>query len=365
VGVLHEALLGQGHESLVVTAGRTSTRTVRRISQRPLGWFLKTALWARRAAKYDVVHCHGGEALPLLLVLTLLPKKARILTTFHGSYAGIGNAFRPYSLEGRAFARDWDSFVYRTAVSWGHRLIDWLTVRLSDEVNTISEALAQEVFGAEKGKHSRIIYYGLPNLPPAETDPAIKRVALFYAGAPGHRKRVNALPLILEHVREEVPNATLRIAGFDLDTQPELKSLFEERGLLPAVDCIGFQRSQDLPRYYRATDVVVIPSAYESMCRIKLEAMQCGTPVVATRAFGLADGIEDGKNGFLVHLDRPREMAKRCVEIILNPALRLRLGSAARKTFEARFRLEREVDEYVGLYEALLGSAGKDKGKAS
>ena len=352
---LHEALLADGHDSLVVTAGRASTATVRRIAPRPLAWFLKTACWARRAAQYDIVHCQGGEAAPLLLALAFLPRKARILTTFHVTYAGIGKAFRPYRLEGRRFAQDGRALVYRTVVAWGHRLIDWLTLRLSDEVNAISEALAGEMLRGAKARDVPVIYCGLSPLPSPGPDPGIAPVALFYAGAASHRKRVNALPFVLEHVRATVPEAKLRIAGFDLEAQPELKALFEERGLLPFVECVGVKESCALPAYYRAAQVVVVQSAYEGLPLVILEAMRCGTPVVATRVSGHAEAIEDGENGFLAPADDPRAMADRCVEILDDPALSQRLGRAAQQTFEARFRLEREVDAYLNLYRRLLG----------
>jgi D-inositol-3-phosphate glycosyltransferase len=55
-----------------------------------------------------------------------------------------------------------------------------------------------------------------------------------------------------------------------------------------------------LPLYYAATNFTVVPSRYESFGLVAIESMACGTPVVASRAGGLAYTVEDGRNGFLV-----------------------------------------------------------------
>lgn len=360
VANLHQAYLNAGHDSHVVTAGQTSTERVHRLDPKPFWAFLKLVHWAKFAAEADVVHCQGGEAVPLLLALALRRRRARILTTFHVSYRGIADSFRPYTVDGRRFAGGRKPWIYRHVVCTLHRVLDALTLRLSDAVNTISRASARDVLGDAKAAQAHIVYYGLHPLPNPDPRPDAPPVELFYAGLAGPRKRVHVLPFVLERVRRAVPDARLRIAGFELSEEPELEALFAEKGLRDAVECVGRKTAPELPPYYRAARCVLVPSAYEGLPFVILEAMQCGTPVVATRVSGHPEAIEDGVNGCLTDLDAPDQMADRCIALIRDSALRGRLGAAAAETIASRFNMARQVADYLALYRLLLGEEAGD-----
>ena len=346
---LHRALLDAGHESLVVTRGRRSEPTVRRIARSRLGWLLGSVLWARRAAGYDVVHTHQGEALPLMLLVAARRRRARLLTTFHVSYAGVSASLRPYRLEGRGFRGG--PWLYRTLVCWAHRAVDAVAARLADARVAITEWTAGELKATGAPESARVIRHGFAPLAlPVDAKPPVE---LLYVGLGGVRKRVNALAFVLERVRRALPDARLRIAGFELAQEPELRALLDELGLLDCVECVGPVASAALPAHYASAGVLVVPSAYEGLALVILEGMQCGLPPVATRVGGHAEAIEHGLNGFLVELDRPEQIAERCVEILRDPELRGRLGAAARRTVEERFGMQRHLREYLALYESL------------
>jgi glycosyltransferase involved in cell wall biosynthesis len=351
---LHEGLLRRGCESTVVTSGRGSGDSVRRIARTRLGWFLGTLRWVRRAAACDVVHCQSGEALPVVLALRLMPRRrARILATFHSSTLGILAAEGRYALEGRSFGDAFLSRLPRTALAWLHEAVDALTLRLVEGACVVCRASGNDLFGPTRGATIRVIYNGVADAPATQADVEPAPVELLYVGVARHCKRVNALPFVLRAVRREIPDAGLRIAGFELDEAPELRSLFEEFDLLPHVECLGRKASGELPAYYRAAGVLVVPSAYEGLPYVVLEAMQNGTPVVATHVSGHPEVIEDGRNGFLVDVDQPATLAARCVEILRDPELARRLAEAGRETIARRFGLERQIGEYLDYYETL------------
>jgi glycosyltransferase involved in cell wall biosynthesis len=352
---LHEGLLRRGHDSLVVTRGRGSGDGVRRIARSRLGWFLATALWARRAAGYDVVHFHSGEALPLLLALRLARRRrARVLVTLHVGAAQMARAERPYRLAGRRFGR---RRLRRRALLGLHRLVDRAALRLADAVTTAARATALDLVGPERAGSIDVIPNGVP--PPAEPPgPSAEPVELLYAGVAGDRKRVTALPFVLRRVRESVAGARLRIAGFDLDRDPDLAALFRATGTREAVDCVGPLARPDLAAHYRSARVLVLPAAYEGLPLVILEAMREGTPVVATRVGGNAEAVEDGVTGFLVGVDSPDEMAERCVAILRDPGLAARLGAAARARVRERFGLERQLEAYLERYRRLCSGGG-------
>jgi D-inositol-3-phosphate glycosyltransferase len=84
---------------------------------------------------------------------------------------------------------------------------------------------------------------------------------------------------------------------------PDLARVRDRAAALGVADGLIFrgpQPHETLPLYYAATDFTVVPSRYESFGLVAIESMACGTPVIASRAGGLAYTVEDGRNGFLV-----------------------------------------------------------------
>jgi D-inositol-3-phosphate glycosyltransferase len=113
------------------------------------------------------------------------------------------------------------------------------------------------------------------------------------------------------------------------DEMARLQTMREQAGVKDLVTFLG-KRSQDtLPYYYSAADAVVVPSFYESFGMVALEAMACGTPVVASQVGGLAFLVEDGVTGFTVPVDDPEALADRLTHLISDRELRSKLGEQA------------------------------------
>ena len=127
--------------------------------------------------------------------------------------------------------------------------------------------------------------------------------------------------------------ANLLIVGGSPEKDVELERLNTLADKLDISDIVTFTGSVDqkqLPNYYNAADVFVLPSWYESFGLAALEAMSCGTPVVVSRVGGLTTFVEHGKSGYLVPWRCPEAFA-RSLEILLeNPSLRKAMGNAAR-----------------------------------
>ncbi len=90
-----------------------------------------------------------------------------------------------------------------------------------------------------------------------------------------------------------------------------------------------------LPLYYNAADVCVVPSQYESFGLVALEAMACGTPVVASRVGGLPTIIQHGSTGYLKSWRCPETFANSVEMIIKNPLLQTTMGVKARERAES------------------------------
>jgi D-inositol-3-phosphate glycosyltransferase len=119
------------------------------------------------------------------------------------------------------------------------------------------------------------------------------------------------------------PDATQEILTSEM---ARLQSLVSELGIKDLVLFLGKRNQEMLPYYYSAADVVVMPSHYESFGMVALEAMACGTPVVASQVGGLAFLVKDGVTGFVIPDNEPNLLAERLVDLISNPDLQHQLG---------------------------------------
>jgi D-inositol-3-phosphate glycosyltransferase len=108
-----------------------------------------------------------------------------------------------------------------------------------------------------------------------------------------------------------------------------IHDLHHQFGVSDIVTFLG-KRSQDtLPYYYSAAEAVVLPSHYESFGMVALEAMACGTPVVASQVGGLAFLVQDGETGFTVPVSEPHALADRLCTLIIDQDLRRKMGVQA------------------------------------
>jgi len=123
--------------------------------------------------------------------------------------------------------------------------------------------------------------------------------------------------------------------------------------LLDRIDFVGSVPHADLPTYYRAADVVAVPSFYESFGLVAVEAMACGTPVVASRAGGLAFTVDDGQTGYLVPHNDPDALAARLYAVLTDTPLRARLGAQATVAAQ-RFAWPVVASRVVHVYDRLI-----------
>jgi D-inositol-3-phosphate glycosyltransferase len=156
-------------------------------------------------------------------------------------------------------------------------------------------------------------------------------------------------------------SACLALIGGDADVSPEmmdaemtrLKALPVVRELGTKVRFLGKRDQDTLPYYYSSADVVVVPSEYESFGMVALEAMACGTPVVASETGGLAFLIRDGETGFHVPAGNPEALVERMGELLLNRELRQKLGYQA-SVYAKTFDWSLITDQILELYSTLV-----------
>jgi D-inositol-3-phosphate glycosyltransferase len=154
----------------------------------------------------------------------------------------------------------------------------------------------------------------------------------------------------------------LLIIGGDPGTDGEvdrLKHLAQLMGIGHALEFVGRMDQKFLPLYYSAADVCVVPSYYESFSLVALEAMACGTPVIACRVGGLPTVVQHGLTGYL-HPWRCPEPFADSVEVILSSRrLRMSMGEAARER-AVSMGWEKVADRVHRLYLSLAKRKGSN-----
>jgi D-inositol-3-phosphate glycosyltransferase len=150
------------------------------------------------------------------------------------------------------------------------------------------------------------------------------------------------------------------IVGGEMDVDPEtesqelqrLRKMVARMKLQDRITFWGSQRQDLLPYFYSAAEALILPSRYESFGMVALEAMACGTPVIASRVGGLQYTIEDGRTGFLVPEGDWRLLAERIREVIENPPLRKKVIKAAMAKVK-QFGWPIVAKRILSLYESL------------
>jgi glycosyltransferase involved in cell wall biosynthesis len=107
--------------------------------------------------------------------------------------------------------------------------------------------------------------------------------------------------------------------------------------------------------YYQAADAYLHAARADTFPTTVLEALACGTPVVATAIGGIPEQVDQGETGYLTPPGDAEALAESAAAILSQPDLRRRLGGRAADVARRRFDLERQVDDYLGWYEELIG----------
>ena len=132
-----------------------------------------------------------------------------------------------------------------------------------------------------------------------------------------------------------------------------LRGQVADLGLGDTVQFVGAVEQAQLAEYYRAADVTVMPSTYESFGLVAVESLACGTPVVASRVGGLATIIRDGENGALIPWRDPELFADRIRAILTDARHAADLQRGAVETAQ-QYSWHGVAERTVQVYDSLL-----------
>lgn len=222
-----------------------------------------------------------------------------------------------------------------------YRVAEAAAARLPATVITVSEA-DRELARRALGLQAECIPNGVPDDPgrgePGREPPLLLMVARF---AP--QKDQALLLRALARLRD-LP-WRLALAG-DGPGRAEAARLVRDLGLEDRVELPGFLESPP----YSAAQVFVLASRWEGLPLSVLEAMRAGLPTVATDVGGVREAVEEGRTGWLVPAGDEGALARALEVLLEDPALRERMGRAARQRYEERFRHETMVERTLEVY---------------
>jgi D-inositol-3-phosphate glycosyltransferase len=167
---------------------------------------------------------------------------------------------------------------------------------------------------------------------------------------------IRALGLLRDRQHDDV---RLLILGEDSHEGEEsekerLKAVATEVGVRDRVDFVGSVAHHELPYFYAAADVCVMPSYSESFGLVALEAQACGCPVVASGVSGLRSVVRDEVSGYLIDEHDPAAYAERIGRLLENSELAQQMGRRGRLLAQ-RFSWTRTADRLEELFEQVAG----------
>jgi glycosyltransferase involved in cell wall biosynthesis len=302
--------------------------------------FAVPAVWrALRRFRPHVVQVHesdgGLAALLVAIVAPLLDPVPRLVALLQVSYVEERRAVRPLVSEGRILGRPGGvERRFRWLKAPLQIVLGSLTASVADLVLTPSAATAEEIRRDYKVERPGVLPNVTGGLDPGPVmEEAAEEPYFLFVGRLRIRKGVEVL---LEALKG-LPECRLLIAG-DGEHRTALERRAAELELGAAVRFLGRCEAARVRGLLRRARALVVPSIYEGMPLVVLEAMEAGVPVIASAVSGIPEVVEDGGTGWLVPPEEPEVLADALAEAWSDPAEAARRGAAGRRRIDEQFR---------------------------
>jgi glycosyltransferase involved in cell wall biosynthesis len=314
---------------------------------------------------FDIVHAHGtcGISYPLFRFRVRKP----LVVHTHGT--ALGMALHRFSPSAAVSFKDSLKSKLRESIAIFRQKAYWKSADMLLAVSYFLKNEIEKLYNID-GSKIEVAYNGVDVSVFRKTDSSDeskklglegKRIIL-YVGHFGLRKGIIYLIEAMHEILREEPDAFLLCVG----GTPEwlgtdvywriLKERIERVGIEKSVRLMGQVPHQKLPVYYSMADVFAFPSLYEAMGKVIVEAMACETPVVASRAGGIVEIVNDGINGFLVQPKDVKSLSQSILTVLQDSQLAKRLSEKGRETVETRFTWKHTVKQISKAYQKLISS---------
>jgi glycosyltransferase involved in cell wall biosynthesis len=186
-------------------------------------------------------------------------------------------------------------------------------------------------------------------------------VVIGLVGQISPRKGQHRLISIAPALVRRYPNVRFLIVGSSREAvyQAEIRRMIAECNLQEHFIFTGDER--EMPKIYKALDILVLPTLQEGFGRVVVEAEAMEIPVVVSNAGGLAEVVDPGKTGFIYTLGKDEEMLDYLMRLSGDSQLRRRLGVAGREFVAEHFSQERMIEHVTALYLEVMRDASRSR----
>jgi glycosyltransferase involved in cell wall biosynthesis len=250
---------------------------------------------------------------------------------------------------------------------WFRRRINQATAFLCDQIVCVSEAVARYAesrIGLPTNKVT-VIPNGidLDDFRHVPTRSQTRKMLglptdVLVVGSVGRPRPVKGFHLLLQAyiaIEKRFPDSRLVLVGNGPDEE-RLKGMAVATGLQHKI--IFLNDRQDIPSVLQAFDLFVLPSIWEGMPNVLLEAMAASLPILATQVGGVAELLQPNQAGILVPPGDLHALTEAMAFLLANPELRKDLGNHARAWVETAYEIRNSVDKVESLYMSLLYEKG-------
>jgi glycosyltransferase involved in cell wall biosynthesis len=221
----------------------------------------------------------------------------------------------------------------------------------SRRVICISEVVREKVLqGMGAACRTSVVYNGVdPELFSPGSSSTAQGLNVLSVGNLLSTKGHDVLMRALAAIGPEFPGVTLDIIG-DGPEMPRLQQLIRELGISDRVRFLGRQSRRHVAEAMRRCTVFALPSSYEGLGCVYLEAMSTGKSVIGCRGQGIAEIIRQGLNGFLIGPGNDKELALVLGMLLRDERKRQNIGVAARDTILERLTLREQAENLARIY---------------
>jgi len=301
-----------------------------------------------RINKYHIVHTHNSKAGFIGRLSAKLAGVPVIIHTVHGfAFHDQEPLWRQILFRNlEKIASRWcDKMIFISSP-----LIEWALkekISAKDKIIKIYSGIDLDRFqpvSDEEKKQARIKLGIKPDGPVAGI------VSKLWEGK-GHNVLIDAF----KEIKKDLNDAKLIIVGEGY-LEDELKSYTEELGLKDSVIFTGFR--SDVSEVMACFDISVLPSFFEGMGRVLLEAMAMTIPVVASNVGGIPDLVKNNKNGILVPPGDVSELTKAMKKLLTNRSLSISMGKNGHHTVTKEFSAESMNEKILSVYKDCMKMKG-------